>query len=221
MKEEKAKLTNDLAFQLVFGKLGNESIIKKLIEDLVEIKIEKMIVDTNKGVFDSYSEDELGKIDVKAVLSDNTTRLIELQIKEYYDAPEELLLDCAKNVLKREDCKTLSRGIFIVILSKNLSRIDDLPKYHTIWSPREEGMLEPTLEDYLQIHIIELPKFKETEDNGAEGNWINLIKNGEIDESKETSEELRAAEEELKKILANPEMRELYYKREKERLTNL
>lgn len=218
MENEKAKLTNDLAFQLVFGKLGNQRIIKKLIEDLANIKIEKMILDTNKGGIDSYSEDELGKIDIKAVLSDRTTRLIEVQVKESYKEPEELIANCARNVMKREDCQTLSRGIFIVILSKNLPNIEEIPSYHTIWSPREEDFPAVSLEDYLQIHIIELPKFEDREDREdreAEVNWLNLFKTGEIDENMPVSEELLEAAEELKRILDNPELRELYYKREK------
>ena len=36
------KLTNDFVFKKVFGKKGNESILKNLLEAILKIKIEKI-----------------------------------------------------------------------------------------------------------------------------------------------------------------------------------
>ncbi len=40
---QKLKLTNDFIFKKVFGKKGNESILKNLLEAILKIKIEKII----------------------------------------------------------------------------------------------------------------------------------------------------------------------------------
>ena len=40
---QKLKLTNDFIFKKVFGKKGNESILKNLLEAILKMKIEKII----------------------------------------------------------------------------------------------------------------------------------------------------------------------------------
>ena len=40
---QKLKLTNNFIFKKVFGKKGNESILKNLLEAILKIKIEKII----------------------------------------------------------------------------------------------------------------------------------------------------------------------------------
>src|SRR5699024_4396282 len=45
---EYLKLTNDIVFQRIFGKVGNENITKAFLEKILGIKIEELTLDTNK-----------------------------------------------------------------------------------------------------------------------------------------------------------------------------
>ena len=42
------KVSNDLIFQKIFGKVGNESITKRLLEKILGIKIKELTLNTNK-----------------------------------------------------------------------------------------------------------------------------------------------------------------------------
>ena len=61
------KLTNDFVFKKVFGKQGNESILKNLLEAILKIKIEiQPEVKLEKDLID----DKTGVLDVKAIIDE-------------------------------------------------------------------------------------------------------------------------------------------------------
>ena len=80
---EYLKLTNDIVFQRIFGKVGNENITKAFLEKILGIKIEELTLDTNKRLIGEEIEDKIGRVDVKAKLQDGTKVIIEMQVTEY------------------------------------------------------------------------------------------------------------------------------------------
>ena len=216
--EEKTKLTNDVAFQLVFGKPGNERITKKLIEDLLGIEIESLTLNTNKRMYGDFIDDKMSRLDVKAVLNDGTKVLIEMQIATYNELPERFLYYWGKGYtedLKGGDqYKDLRKTISIIILVNNLPRFKDIEHYHTEWVIQDKKTGKHQYSEDLVIHTFELQKFNGITDNEKQGNWLNLIKEGEIDMSKTIDEELKEAIAELEKITSDPATRELYSRKE-------
>ena len=81
--EEEIRLTNDLVFQRIFGKVGNENITKAFLEKVLGIEIESLTLDTNKRLIGERPEDKIGRVDVKAKLKDGTKVIIEMQVTEY------------------------------------------------------------------------------------------------------------------------------------------
>ena len=172
-KQEKTKLTNDVAFQLVFGKPGNERITKKLIEALLGIEIESLTLNTNKRMYGDFIDDKTSRLDVKAVLNDGTKVLIEMQVSSYDELPERFLYYWGKGYtedLKSGDkYKELHKTISIIILVNNLPRFKDIEHYHTEWVIQDKKTGKHQYSEDLVIHTFELQKFNGITDNERQG----------------------------------------------------
>ena len=64
------KLTNDFVFKKVFGKQGNESILKNLLEAILKIKIEKIEIQPEVKLEKDLIDDKTGVLDVKAIIDE-------------------------------------------------------------------------------------------------------------------------------------------------------
>ena len=53
-EEEYLKVANDLVFQRIFGKVGNERITKSFLEKILGIKIKKISLDKNKRMIGKW-----------------------------------------------------------------------------------------------------------------------------------------------------------------------
>lgn len=217
--EEKLKVTNDLVFQRIFGKVGNERVTKKLLERILGISIEDLTLDTNKRLIGDETDNKIGRIDVKAKLNNGTKVIIEMQVARYKFMPERLLYYWAKtytgDLKQGEKYDNLDKTIAILISAQDIERLSNLEDYHTKWQLCEENNSNIKLTDKLEIHIIELSKFKNDKDI-KKIDWINFIRGDKIDMKRDLDKELKEAIEELEKITADPEMREIYYQREKD-----
>ena len=82
------KITNDLVFQRIFGKVGNEEITKHFLEKILRLQIEELSLDLNKRLIGEAIDDKIGRLDVRAKLSDGTNLLIEMQVAKYKSIAE-------------------------------------------------------------------------------------------------------------------------------------
>jgi len=217
--KEKLKVTNDVIFQMIFGKTRNERITKKFLERILGIEIGSLSLDTSKRLIGEEKDDKIGRIDIKAKLNDGTKVAIEMQVENLDYMPERLLYYWAKtytaDLKKGGDYETLDKTIAILILVDNLKRLKKLEEGHTKWEIRETKHKDVQLTDRLEIHIIELNKLQSEKDI-KKIDWFNFIKGESIDMNKDVDKELKEAIEELERITADPETRELYYQREKD-----
>ena len=76
------QLTNDYIFKRLFSKEGNEDILKDLLEGILEIPIKKVEVMQEVELERVDIKDKLGVLDIKAIVNDNTTVNIEMQIAD-------------------------------------------------------------------------------------------------------------------------------------------
>ena len=220
---EYLKLTNDIVFQRIFGKVGNENITKAFLEKILGIKIEELTLDTNKRLIGEEIEDKIGRVDVKAKLQDGTKVIIEMQVTEYSYMVKRLLYYWSRvyvGDLKRgKEYDELNKTIAILISVGNLEETKAIEEYHTQWELREKKHKELKLTEDIEIHIIELGKFKVGKEERPEDVWIKVLKaegEKEMEELLKNNKELREMKEELERITADPELREKYYYREKQ-----
>ena len=161
--EQKLPVTNDFVFTSIFGKKGNEEVLKGLVEAILEIRIESLEIIENTKLEKKFKEDKLGILDIKAVLTGGTKVNIEMQMVNKQDIVERTLFYWSKlyiaGVREGTDYKNLPKTITINILNYNF-----LPKneYHLVSHLYYDKKKEIKITDKLEIHFIDLVKFRKT-----------------------------------------------------------
>ena len=82
---------------------------------------------------------------------------------------------------------------------------------------KRQGTKEIIFADDIEIHTIELGKYKEGKEAKPEDNWIKFIQGGlDMDKNYTADEAIEEARKELERIMASPELREEYEERERD-----
>ena len=119
---DRLPLTNDYVFKRVFGKKGNENILKDLLEAILDIKIEKVEVQ-NPEIPKEAIEDKLSVLDIKAELNKNTIVDIEMQVVDEKNIEERSVVYLSKNTSGQlqtgEQYINLKKSIVINLLNFN------------------------------------------------------------------------------------------------------
>ena len=211
------KITNDLVFQRIFGKVGNEEITKHFLEKILRLQIEELSLDLNKRLIGEAIDDKIGRLDVRAKLSDGTNLLIEMQVAKYKSIAERVLYYWAKiyagDLKQGNTYAKLHKTIAILISTQTLEQTKGLENYHTTWHIREDTNFDKVLTQNLEMHVLELNKFKEGKEN-PENDWIKFILGENMGIKEDFEKEVQEAIKELEELEKDPEMRELYLRRE-------
>ena len=215
------EVTNDLVFQRIFGKVGNEDITKGFLERILGIEIDELTLDTNKRLIGNEIDDKIGRVDVKVRLKDGTKIIVEMQASSYKYMPERILYYWASAYtegFKRGDkYRMLEKTIAILISKENLHITKGISNYHTKWDIRERTHRDKTFTKNLEIHILELGKYKDGQDDKEKGDWIKFIKEGgRAKMDGKVQKALKDAQEELERLTEDPEMEDVYYQRIKD-----
>ena len=137
-KNVELQLTNDYIFKRLFSKKGNEDILKDLLEGILEIPIEEVEVMQEVELERVDIKDKLGVLDIKAIINENITVDIEMQIANEKNMIERTLYYWAGlyyTGLKRgKDYKLNNKVITINILMYNIFKKEN---YHTIATIRD------------------------------------------------------------------------------------
>jgi predicted transposase/invertase (TIGR01784 family) len=174
----KLRVTNDFIFSSIFGKKGNEEILKNLVEAIIKENIQSLEIIDNTKLEKKMKEDKLGILDIKAILSNGTKVNIEMQMVNKHDIVERTLFYWAKlyveGVKEGENYKDLPKTITINILNYNF-----LPdnEYHLISHLYYDKVRETMLTDKLEVHFIDLAKFRHTITNVGDDltAWLSFI----------------------------------------------
>ena len=208
--------TNDVIFHCLFGQVGNERITKDLIEKIINKKVEKIELDLNLNLIREKYDSKLGVLDVRAKATDGTNYNIEMQNSSSATLPERILSYWSRlysGDLKRgNDYDVLAKTIAIIIVNDTIDRFDLIKKYHTKWNIREEDYKDIILTEDLEIHIIELPKYKEIRVKEENKNiWLEFLlepQSKEVLKAMEENNEIKEAETKWRKITADDRIRD-------------
>ena len=173
----------DYAFKKVFGSIDSKDILISFLNALIynesKIKIKDLtIVDPYnipmiKGVKDTF-------VDVKALLNDDTTVIIEMQVLNHKGFEKRILYNAAKNysiqLNKAEDYHLLNPVIALTIVDFNMFEENDniINRFKLI---EKETFIN--YNDDIELVFIELPKFKNSieELKNIKDEWIYFVKN--------------------------------------------
>ena len=228
-------LSNDYVFKRIFGKGGNEKILKNLLEAILKINIQKIEI-KNPEIPKESIEEKLSILDIKAEINENTIIDIELQVGNTTAIERRLVVYNAKliagEIKVSEKYQTAKDTIVICIINDNVVKRNAylslaMLKYEKTEEIRYVNMgyekEEEYLTDMVKYYIIELPKFKTKKPKVADllEKWLYVIGGDQkmMEEYKKENEEIKEAVEQLKEMSADEYERELYEIRERSRLT--
>lgn len=202
---EKVKLLpkNDLVFQRIFGKVGNEEIAKRFIELIIGEKIETIDLDVNKELIREKEEGKLGRLDVRAKLNHGISCNIEIQLKDENNMEKRTLYYWARlhgyQLKKGDDYNKVRKTISIVIMGENLKSLKNIEEYHTKWRLREEEHKDLILTEDMEIHILELEKMKRVSNKKDELRlWLLFLDNPENEEVQKEMEKNELLQQAMK-----------------------
>ena len=218
---EKLKLTNDFIFKKVFGKKGNESILKDLLEAILKIKIKKIELQAEVELERELIDDKTGVLDIEATIDDNTIIDVEMQMRNQYNMKERSLFYWAglyyTGLKKKEEYKENKRVITINIV--NFDMFKEGPYHEKIELRREYKNI--LLTNKLEIHFIQLSKFLkegQEEKDKKMWQWLTFIcdKNRkEVERVMKENKEIEKANEELEYLTGDDAVRRIAFLREK------
>ena len=228
-------LSNDYVFKRIFGKGGNEKILKSLLEAILRIEIQKIEI-KNPEIPKETINEKLSILDIKAEINDNTIIDIELQVGNTTAIEKRLVVYNAKliagEIKVSEEYKKAKDTIVICIINDNVVKRNAylslaMLKYEKTEEIRYVNMgyekEEEYLTDMVKYYIIELPKFKKKKPKVADllEKWLYVIGGDRkmMEECKKENEEIKEAVEQLTQMSADEYERELYEIRERSRLT--
>lgn len=220
MSETKIPITNDYIFKKIFAKKGNESILKDFLIAILEIPIEKVEVQTEVSLEKQLEENKLGRLDIIAVLNDNTIVNIEMQVSNQYNFIERSLYYWSGNYyndLKAgRDYRKVKKTITINILNYEL--FSEGP-FHEIGRLKRDFQ-NTILTDKIEMHFIQIPKFlKEKRENRTKlEQWmqfISQIDKREVELAMKENEEIKKANEEYEYLTGEEAERRLAFLRDK------
>ena len=215
---------NDYIFKKIFGTKGNEEILKKFLEAILEEKIEKVTVDLQTEVLAETIKEKGVRLDVRARLDNKTEVNIEIQLNKRGFSEERCLEYWSRiyqtTVEKGKDYMKARRTIGIWILGENV--YEDTEKYHTKWQMQEvnSGIKGHFMHE--EIHIIELKKlhFHDKMELSKMEAWLWFIKHDKkeaVEMACYTEKQIQEAEEQYKKITSDEKMMAIIEVRERAR----
>ena len=228
-------LSNDYVFKRIFGKGGNEKILKSLLEAILKIHIQKIEV-KNPEIPKETIDEKLSILDIKAEINEDNIIDIEMQVGNTTAIDRRLVVYNAKliagNTKVSEEYKNVKDTIVICIINDSVVKRNSylslaMLKYEETEEIRYVNMgykkEEEYLTDMVKYYIIELPKFKKKKPKVADllEKWLYVIGGDRkmMEECKKENEEIKEAVEQLTQMSADEYERELYEIRERSRLT--
>jgi predicted transposase/invertase (TIGR01784 family) len=219
---------NDYAFKQIMEK----EILIEFLNAILDPDDRKKLVtlellDTNKELTKEIIYDKTGRLDIRAKTADGMQIDIEVQINNQRNMDKRTLFYWGKlfleGIKQGEDYLKLAKVITINLLDFNYL---DIPKFHSQYHLWEDGQENPCtrylLTDLVEIHFIELPKFKRFRQKDVLGNplhrWLKFLDKTlpeeELKELMAVDDAIKRAEKKLEYISSDEDALAYYRARE-------
>ena len=224
----KVKPLNDFIFKKVFGEKGNEDILISFINAVLKRTKKEKIVELeiidNKQLTKELILDKTGIIDVRAKTSNGENIDIEVQLTDQGNMDKRTLFYWGKmyleNIKQGQDYTSLEKVITINILDFEFLGTESYQSSFHLWEDIEKDYM---LTDVVEIHFLELPKFRKKKDKDYRENaierWLMFL---EKDTPETTLKELMSldtaiekAEQKIEYLSSDEETMRIYYERER------
>jgi predicted transposase/invertase (TIGR01784 family) len=170
---------NDFLFYKIMGEKGDEvqllGFINAVLGKTGEDRFTAVEIIENKSFSPKFIGDKSSVLDVRAVLQGKTRVNIEVQIRNQNNMDRRSLFywsrECANSLEKGKDYLELPNVIAINIINFNF-----LPtrKFHTCFHLREDEERDMVLTDALEIHFLNMVKYRKQVRKGLPEDPLNL-----------------------------------------------
>lgn len=189
---KKLPLTSDYVFKRIFGQEENKEGLKDFLESILKIKIQNIQIN-NPEIPKDFCDSKYGVLDLKVTLDNEIIINVEMQVQNQYNIAQRstyyMSRVFAQQLGENEPYINCKKVIVINILNFNYYKRNS---YHSIARMKFE---DTTLEEYvdmgfkneeeyatryLEMHMIELPKFKKSnpKSDGRLEQWLWLFVGG-------------------------------------------
>ena len=208
MPDKLLDLKNDLVFQRLFGNPKNKEVTSHLLSLILKREIYNIDLDANKIFLGESENAKTGRLDVRVKFNDGEDCNIEMQVRPFRYMESRMLQYWANmynyKIHSGQKYNVLRPSISILIADYMVDKSKEISHYHSIWNLREQNHKELKLTNDLELHILEIPKVKDSEIEKDElAQWLKFIANPE--------------DKEVQKIMCENK----YYKQAREELAYL
>ena len=215
----KLKPTNDFIFKEIFGKNENVDILKDFLQSiLTDIKINKVEINKDVTLERELWTDKYGILDILATLDDDIKVNVEIQVEDYHNTEDRSVFYSTatyRNDIERGTTYlNIPRSISIWITAYDVFKEGP---FHEIARLRRDYNKD-IISDKLEIHYIQLPKFKESckEISNKLDEWLTFIQYDDKEKVKMIkNEHVQKAEKEYEYLTGDAAKRRIAYLREK------
>ena len=187
MNNKPFNLLNDFFIRYFFTDKGSEKVLLDFINAVMisaDMKTFKAVEILNPFNLKKHYSDKETIVDVKCITKNGTVVIIEVQLSGNSRFPERILYYWAANysklLKKGEEYEDLTPVISINLLNFNLNKVNkNVHSCYMIYDTKNARLLT----DHLQIHIIELKKFK-FKDNDLKKDlnyWLGFFTNKDME----------------------------------------
>ena len=211
---KKLPLTSDYVFKRIFGQEENKEALKDFLESILKIKIEKVEINNPELPKDFY-DSKYGVLDLKVTLDNQIIVNVEMQVQNQHNIEQRSTYYMSRvysqQIGENEPYINCKKVIVINILNFNYYKRNS---YHSIARMKfeknnQEEYVDMGYEsedkyatDYIEMHIIELQKFKKKNpkiDTKLE-QWLWLFVGGEEEKMRRIGKKNKEIEKIDKKL---------------------
>ena len=162
---DRLKVKNDFIFQKIFGQNEHKEILIGFLNAVLALEGEQKLTDIeiieNTRLKKDHIDDKLGVLDIRAKAVTGEQFNIEIQLVNQYNMDQRTLFYWSKlfggQLKEGQPFQSLKKTITINILDFNYINIEH---YHSVFHLWEDFDKKCKLTDILEIHFLELPKFR-------------------------------------------------------------
>ena len=226
MKEKLLPLTSDYVFKRIFGQEENIEALKDFLESILDEEIIKIEI-KNPEIPKNFYDSKYGVLDLKVTLNDRIVVDVEMQVKNEHNIEKRDTYYLSSNYVNElkegEPYTNCKKSIVINILNFSYYKRNE---YHSVARmiferPKEEEKVEMGYEkedrymtEDLEVHIIELPKFKKKNPKMhtklEEWLWLFIGSDEKVNEASKKNKEIEKIKKKLASMSLSPEERNNY-----------
>ncbi|WP_019123222.1 Rpn family recombination-promoting nuclease/putative transposase [Brevibacillus massiliensis] len=201
----------DFAFKQVFGKAGNEPILRAFLNAALQLPKERQITSVkilNPEINREYIEDKASVLDIHAKTEQGEHVNIEIQLTNKFDMEKRTLYYWSRiysaQMQKGMPYTELVKTITINIL--NFRFLQETDRFHTIFHLYEDQE-QFLLTDVLEIHFMEIPKLMDKWEqrtvnpyNNELERWLLLLEADDHEEIRKVLEVIAMRDPVMKRV---------------------